>query len=405
MRVPAKGKMSSIIVPTQTVVNSVNLFIDTRQLDEANGEKGDDMTLQLGQESLEAGDGQMLRLTMTEFSMYNVLHMVNDNNYKFAVTTTTSAGATESKVGFIKRQNYYTPPQIAIAFFNALDEVIASKNGDIHAAAIGTDPTTQSIVLPSTASFASASDRLISLSMLYDTVTVTDVKIRCFQDDGESYLLLGGNRVEGSFPTTSPPAIPATTSESLKVTMNVDSSAGKTTILVEGLYPLQMSTEQSVYVRCQSQTSNIEQRILSGSSTIKSDVTTSSILAKIPINNEFITFTSSTNKEFFVNIPQKKLTSLNLRLTDSRNRSLGRLEADKSKLTAAGLLAATSGVLDSEATFQSTKGNLSFTATVRADIVQIYDPNQLKTPPIPQPMPVLHNRGTLIWENDGNPRM
>ena len=80
--------MSSIIVPTQTVVNSVNLFIDTRQLDEANGEKGDDMTLQLGQESLEAGDGQMLRLTMTEFSMYNVLHMVNSNNYKFVVSTT-----------------------------------------------------------------------------------------------------------------------------------------------------------------------------------------------------------------------------------------------------------------------------------------------------------------------------
>ena len=127
--------MSSIIVPTQTVVNSVNLFIDTRQLDEANGEKGDDMTLQLGQESLEAGDGQMLRLTMTEFSMYNVLHMVNSNNYKFVVSTTI-ASVTTSHEAFLERQNYHTPNEIAQAFYNAINKVIVDKGGQNPAAII-----------------------------------------------------------------------------------------------------------------------------------------------------------------------------------------------------------------------------------------------------------------------------
>ena len=257
-------------------------------------------------------------------------------------------------------------------------------------------------VLPKAGSFAEASKRLIDLTLTYpNTCTVTAIAIRCFQDDGDSYLLLGGNRVEGKFPGETKVASTTATSFSVDKTL----PSGQIQFVVKGFYPLQRSTEQFVYVRCQSQTSNIEQRILSGSSTIKNDVTTSSILAKIPINNEFITFTSSTNKEFFVNIPQKKLTSLNLRLTDSRDRSLGRTEANKSQLTAAGLYNGVTADLAQGATFQSTKGNLSFTATIRADIVQIYDPKQLKTPPLPEPQPVLHNRGTLIWENDGNPRM
>ena len=100
-------------------------------------------------------------------------------------------------------------------------------------------------------------------------------------------------------------------------------------------------------------------------------------------------------------------------LTDSKNRPLGRSSRGiaNSNKTAAGLINNTDDTpetadpqLDTNAKFQSTRGNLSFTATVRADIVQVYDPSKLQTPPIPEARPGYHNTGTLVWENYGEPR-
>ena len=50
------------------IISSRNLFIDTSA--DLNGSQGDNITLQLGADSIHAASGQQLKLTLTYFSMY-----------------------------------------------------------------------------------------------------------------------------------------------------------------------------------------------------------------------------------------------------------------------------------------------------------------------------------------------
>ena len=95
---------------------------------------------------------------------------------------------------------------------------------------------------------------------------------------------------------------------------------------------------------------------------------TSNILAMIPQDIEYTSFTSSTDGEFFLNLAgAQNLSSLRLFLTDHKNRPLGRIAGSGSQ-TAAG----TGGA-------QSTLGNLSFRAILRIDVIQASIPQTLQT--------------------------
>ena len=120
---------------------------------------------------------------------------------------------------------------------------------------------------------------------------------------------------------------------------------------------------------------------------------------KIPINYEITSYFANADKEFFINLQQRRLSTLTLFLTDARNRPLGRLAGSGSG-TAAG--SQTAGVLNSK--LQSTQGNLFFTATIRIDVVQASFPQRLQAPPPMPSQPPLNNRGTLIWQDHGAPK-
>ena len=60
----------------EQVVNSYNLFIDSAKDVGGAAGKGDSFSLQLGADSIQAQDGQFLRLTLQEFSMYTNFYMV-----------------------------------------------------------------------------------------------------------------------------------------------------------------------------------------------------------------------------------------------------------------------------------------------------------------------------------------
>ena len=119
-------------------------------------------------------------------------------------------------------------------------------------------------------------------------------------------------------------------------------------------------------------------------------------MAKIPIGIETTSYFANAEREYFINLQQRRLSTLTLFLTDARNRPLGRLAGSGSG-TAAG--SKTGGTLNSN--LQSTQGNLFFTATIRIDVVQVSVPNSLQAPPPPLPQPPLHNRGTLVWQDHG----
>ena len=99
----------------EQVVNSYNLFIDSAKDVGGAAGKGDSFSLQLGADSIQAQDGQFLRLTLQEFSMYTNFYMVNINNCRFRLTD--DAAATEL---LLTQQNYKNVADVAANFAAAL---------------------------------------------------------------------------------------------------------------------------------------------------------------------------------------------------------------------------------------------------------------------------------------------
>ena len=91
------------------IISSRNLFIDTSA--DLNGSQGDNLTLQLGADSIHAASGQQLKLTLSYFSMYRKWYSININNSK--VRLTTDANATELVIPSL---NYRTYGDIVTAF-------------------------------------------------------------------------------------------------------------------------------------------------------------------------------------------------------------------------------------------------------------------------------------------------
>ena len=90
---------------------------------------------------------------------------------------------------------------------------------------------------------------------------------------------------------------------------------------------------------------------------------------------------------------QTNLNSIGLFLTDSKSRPIGRPK-NAGTGTSAGLETGSSSEVTYEKETQSTKGNLYFTATIRIDIVKVYNPNVLQSEP--PPMPQFPSRATGV---------
>ena len=111
------------------VISSRNLFIDTSS--DLNGSRGDDITLQLGSDSISAGSGQQIKLTLNYFCMYRNYYSINDTNNKFRLTTTNKAEELE-----LTKKNYSTYGEIVQDFANTLSQTLLA-----HAIAKGSSAT------------------------------------------------------------------------------------------------------------------------------------------------------------------------------------------------------------------------------------------------------------------------
>jgi hypothetical protein len=149
---------------------------------------------------------------------------------------------------------------------------------------------------------------------------------------------------------------------------------------------MQLVTEPHVYLRCTLGQNGLESSVLGSDDTVyNNDIIGSNILAKIARTSESFSYFGNAQNEFFLTLQQRKLNNIGLFLTDSKSRPIGR--AKNSNLgTSAGLEGtATSDIIPYEKETQSTKGNLYFTATIRIDIVKVYNPNTLQSDPPPMP--------------------
>ena len=172
--------------------------------------------------------------------------------------------------------------------------------------------------------------------------------IQLFAEESDSYELLGGDRINGA-------SVLNSTQKS--ITSSVNTAAKEITFAC--LYPAQRSTTPFIYLRAPGVlNTNIETKGLKHhSDDHKSDTAHSDILGRVVVeSSEWVQYTSQTGREFFLDIHQKSLNFLRLRLTDAHNRPIGRNTVSN---TATG-----------NGTEQSTLGNLNFSAVIRFDIIK-----------------------------------
>ncbi len=371
----------------QQIVNSFNIFIDTEK-SSLVGDKtsqGDDTKIHFEGQTIEAKDGEMIRISLLNFTMFNNTYMVNINNSRFNVRSDSTSGGALNATTSITRKNYNDLKDLATDFATSLGNYLASVSN--------ADSFENTTIKPVSTSMNSTDDRLLEIKLTAKNSSnvsinhdITSLKIQMPESVGDIYTLLGGLRQDDTTDTTF---------ESLAVTI------GAQDITIKGFFPCQRMTDPYVYVRCNNAQNGLEMSVLSNDrGRYNTDLINSDILAKVVKDVEFITYESSTGNEYFMNLQQRKLSNLRLFLTDSKGRKLGRLSSERDIGTAAGQYSGNTFTKNN----QSTLGNLYFTAVLRVDIVKVFEPAKLETVGIqPAPRP-RESQSVLTWADYGRPK-
>jgi len=385
----------------QQIVNSINFFVDSERSSVVGDtqSKGDDLQLGFEGNTIECKDGEVIRLSLVDFHMPNNQYNIDARNSQGTIICTVNGTAMTAGVvhTLVDRGNYYDTDDIAINFAKNLAAAIAALPGvpaglallsivnnnlsDLNTVTTGFANTLAAGSPPTT--FASTltgkpEKKLLDVSIDFKTTaspstaaahTITNLKISCQSANGELYLVLGGERGDNV----------NTLDNSFKVTIT------SLAIRVQGYFPMQLITEPHVYLRCTLGQNGLESSILgSDETTYNNDIIGSNILAKIARTSESFSYFGNSQNEFFLTLQQRKLNSIGLFLTDSKSRPIGRPKNSGSG-TSAGLETTSGSEVTYEKETQSTKGNLYFTATIRIDIIKVYNPNTLQSEPPPMP--------------------
>lgn len=381
----------------QQIVNSINFFVDTERSSVVSDtqSKGDDVHYNFEGNTIECKDGEVIRVSLVDFHMPNNLYNIDARNSQGTIICSVNgtAMAAGQVHNLLERGNYYDTDDIALNFATNLAARLIALTG-MPAGITLTSIVNNNLVAQNTAvqHFTNVVGALSPLPQLFTTAltgkpekklldvtlsfsvphTITNLKISCQSANGELYLVLGGERGDNV----------NTLDNSFKITTT------SSTIRVQGYFPMQLITEPHVYLRCTLGQNGLESSILASDETVyNNDIVGSNILAKIARTTESFSYAGNQSHEFFVTLQQRKLNSIGLFLTDSKSRPLSRPKNSGSG-TAAGLETTTTSEVTYEKETQSTKGNLYFTATLRIDIVKVYNPNVLQSePPAMPPFP------------------
>ena len=337
----------------EQITSSYNLFVDSSTGHNAQT-KGDDYIVNLQDAGVHAGEGEHIRMSLTNFSMAKNFTDVNDNNNEFRLKTVNSnpANSIDAVVKLDKR-NYTSVTDIATNFADRVRGLIAPGDNTAH-----TDM--ENIV---------NNNFIVFTCNTANNHNINSAIIQFNSDISDSYALLGGDRVKTGDNTTSSVIVQIVSPKKFKVIC---------------LYPAQRSTMPFVYIRAPGVlNTNIEtQGLRNPNDSHNSDVAHSDILGRAVVeSNEWVQFTAQSERDFFIEMHQKQLNTLRLRLTDSKSRSIGRRDNSN---TATGT-----------GTEQSTLGNLSFSAVLRFDIIKRKSVHHLEPEHYQPPIPARFSEGNV----------
>ena len=202
----------------EQITSSYNLFVDSSTGHNAQT-KGDDYIVNLQDAGVHAGEGEHIRMSLTNFSMAKNFTDVNDNNNEFRLKTVNSnpANSIDAVVKLDKR-NYTSVTDIATNFADRVRGLIAPGDNTAH-----TDM--EDIV---------HNNIIVFTCNTANNHNINSALIQFNSDISDSYALLGGDRVKTGDNTTSSVIVQVISPKKLKVIC---------------LYPAQRSTMPFVYIR------------------------------------------------------------------------------------------------------------------------------------------------------------
>ena len=327
----------------EQIVESFNLFVDSSRSSQA-GSTGDNFKLSLANDIIECGKGQLIRVSLTDFSMEKPFTDINQLNNFGKINT----GTHTIQFGGIEPASYFGGLGLYPANYfyheDGLDHInlpnltdLATAFGEALKNAYNTfSPPLAGHLTVDTATVGK--DNRIKLLIKFTADTPSDFNI---QLNSDLHILLGGTYSDTTF-------------DSLTVTKLASNDGFQ----IESKYPCARHSSHHIYLRTNLSNTGIETAgFASENRNPTTDTEHSSILGRIPLQDEVIYFESS-NREYFLNLRQKNISFMRLYLTDERNRFLPLFAGQNAQ-----------------------GGTCRFTCTLRIDIVQVLSPNEFVTPP------------------------
>lgn len=406
----------------QQIVNSFNLYIDSERSNIVGDKqsRGDNVHYNFEGNTVEARDGEIMRLSLVDFHMPNNFYNVEIKNslarIRLAAPTTISGGLLAHNYTIIERGNYYDVQDIATNFAFQVGTIIRTL---VVAAGTLDKITNNSLVTQTQTALATTVTPATPLGLgrpdkkLLDVTiefqhphTLTHLYISCQSAAGESYLLLGGERGDNSLDTSH-------NSFLIDLAPTVGTSQPTRSVRIRGFFPMQLTSEPHVYLRTTLGQNGLESAVLSKDATsYNTEIIGSDILAKIPRNLESFSYSANGgNDDFFILYQQRKLNQIRLYLTDSKGRPIGRPGiADTVAALTSGTAAGLEGTAPSipplstdKITFvntdQNTIGNMYFTTTLKIEIIKKSTPQLLETEPPPFPPVPSKASGVISFGN------
>lgn len=328
-----------------SLLSSKLIFVDSDF--NVNGQ-GDQFDIDLPPTAIQAGDRQFIRLILQEFHGYKNFYNVNNNNNTLRLST--DGGSNFNDV-VITPGNYETYNEIVDNLADRLVEALTAAGltytkGAILPAANKIPTSTTNRILGIT--LTKASGTTASSFILQAREIIGTNATNSFSD---AYALLGCAKVTSASDTTT---------QSFNVTID-----GSGNITIIGSYPMQRSTAEHVYLRSSLINNNLGSQSHHVGGGHGQDLSGTNIFAKIPIQSEFISYSSDSGTGYFVDIPVRNLGQMSFSVTDHKGRRFPQVSDG-----------------------QAESGNMNYSFVIRVDIIQYAptpQPNELLAPKPPPP--------------------
>jgi hypothetical protein len=285
------------------IVNAFNIFIDTERCLNSTSD-GDSINLTLNHVPITCSDNQFIRMSLQNFSAYKSFTNINPNNNVIRITHDGATSQTDTKL-YLPCANYGS--------LNDLAQNLADLIGNQLAADLSITYTGYDAVLPPQ---AGTSDNIISFTLDFSgNHNLSTLLLRTLIVDGDSYEILGTNRIREDDDT---PAWDLLNSVSVDLTIS-------NKVTVNCLYNAQLSSQQNVYLKTDINSTSIQtESFVSGNNDTNggSKISSSQILGRMIVDNDFINFNTSSSDEYSINLSTKIINHMRLFITDSHGRKI-----------------------------------------------------------------------------------